>query len=161
MCCVLLFREIQYKLSNLLFGLLLIGLIFLGLYILWRWCSDNEEKEAGKKNEKLNMQAVYAHEIEPGIVVLQSEDGEYFRILKEYDSAKRNGYGSLTGATGQEGLDQCNVPGSYLTPASTSQTVRAQVHPKMATAPPLVPLSEERVNPPPAYEPRRLDLHTY
>ena len=161
MCCVLLFREIQYKLSNLLFGLLLIGLIFLGLYILWRWCSDNEEKEAGKKNEKLNMQAVYAHEIEPGIVVLQSEDGEYFRILKEYDSAKRNGYGSLTGATGQEGLDQCNVPGSYLTPASTSQTVRAQVHPKMATAPPLIPLREERVNPPPAYEPRRLDLHTY
>ena len=110
------------------------------------------------------MQAVYAHEIEPGIVVLQSEDGEYFKILKEYDSTKRNAYGSLTAPgipSDQQGLVQCNDPGSYLAPASTSHTVRAQVHPKMATAPPLMPLSEQRVNPPPAYEPARLDLGTY
>ena len=104
------------------------------------------------------MQAVYAHELEPGIVVLQSEDGEYFRILKEYDSNKRNAYGSFTGPvipSGQQGLVQCNNPGSYLTHASTSHTVRAQIHQNMATAPPLM------LTPPPPYEPARLDLGTY
>ncbi|CAL1540309.1 unnamed protein product [Lymnaea stagnalis] len=37
---------------------------------------------------------LYALELEPGIVVLQSEDGEFFRILREYDCADRTGNGS-------------------------------------------------------------------
>lgn len=42
------------------------------------------------------MKPVYAHEIEPGIVVLQSESGDYFKILKEYDMKAGNLYGSLS-----------------------------------------------------------------
>lgn len=42
------------------------------------------------------MKPVYAHEIEPGIVVLQSENGDYFKILKEYDMKTGNMYGSLS-----------------------------------------------------------------
>ncbi|WAR02905.1 hypothetical protein MAR_009466 [Mya arenaria] len=42
------------------------------------------------------MKPVYAHEIEPGIVVLQNENGDYFKILKEYDMKGGNQYGSLS-----------------------------------------------------------------
>ena len=150
------FRETQLKLSNLLFGLLLIGLIFLGLYILWRWCSDEDkDKDSKSKKDKLNMQAVYAHEIEPGLVVLQSEDGEYFRILREYDSSKRNTYGALTEQ--ETSQIRINDSGSYLAPALN--VARVQVHAPQATAPPLMALSEN--SSPPSYEHVKLDVRTY
>ena len=156
------FRETQYKLSNLLFGLLLIGLIFLGLYILWKWCSEEDQDKKTKK-DKFNMQPVYAHEIEPGLIVLQSEDGEYFKILREYDTSKRNAYGSLTPQS-QQSLLQHSDSGTQL--MTETHLTRAHVHASQASAPPLMSLNGDnqrfgdRMNPP-SYEAAQLHIGTY
>lgn len=88
----------MFKLSNLLFGILLFGFCMLALYALCKWCNENsnETQTSKKENERLVMKPVYAHEIEPGIVILQNEEGDYFKILKEYDSKSDNLYGSVS-----------------------------------------------------------------
>ena len=131
------FREAQYTLSNLLFAVLVVGLVFLGLYILWRWCSD-EQPDQNTKKDKCLMQSVYAHEIEPGLFVLQSEGGEYFKILREYDGSKRNAYGSLIGSPGsQQSLLQHSDSGTQL--LTESHLTQAHIHtPASASAPPLI-----------------------
>jgi hypothetical protein len=87
----------MFKMSNLLFGILLFGFCILVLYALCKWCNENssESQSNKKENERLMMKPVYAHEIEPGIVILQNEEGDYFKILKEYDSKSDNLYGSV------------------------------------------------------------------
>lgn len=81
---------------NLLVGILLATLSAVLFYYLWRWCNGADEKKKANNSRRLTMKPVYAQEIEPGIVVLQSEDGEYFKILKEYDMTQTgNRYGSL------------------------------------------------------------------
>ncbi|XP_045183838.2 uncharacterized protein LOC123542198 [Mercenaria mercenaria] len=89
-------QQVMFKMSNLLFGLLLIGFCLLAFYALCKWCSENSNETKPKETEKLMMKPVYAHEIEPGIVILQNEEGDYFKILKEYDSNKDNLYGSVS-----------------------------------------------------------------
>ncbi|KAH3875489.1 hypothetical protein DPMN_038756 [Dreissena polymorpha] len=64
-------------------------------------CVDRSKAESQNANksvtsDRMFMRPVYAHEIEPGIVVLQSENGDYFKILKEYDMKQGNQYGSLS-----------------------------------------------------------------
>ena len=162
------FSHVQYKLSNVLFSIFIIVLCSLGLYILWRWCKHKEKEEFTKKRkagieepesetDTSDPEAVYAHEIEPGIIVLQSEDGEYFKIVKECDSNKAKAYGSFqrpVTKSERSGFVQCHDSGNYLTPPSTSIPMRAHVFPKVATAPPLPSLYQ----PPPPYEPPRPDL---
>ncbi|KAK3598013.1 hypothetical protein CHS0354_042368 [Potamilus streckersoni] len=85
----------EIRLSHVIIVIFVTSLVFLSIYILWKWCFDENTSESSKRKGELQMTAVYAHEIEPGIVVLQSEDGELFRILKEYDYLKNGPYGSF------------------------------------------------------------------
>ena len=89
--CFSLFRHAFY---NLVYGAVMLVLVCLLFYMFWRWCCENEPPKSSGSSEKLFMKPVYAHEIEPGIVVLQSENGDYFKILKEYDVSNR--YGSVS-----------------------------------------------------------------
>ncbi|KAL3886485.1 hypothetical protein ACJMK2_026470 [Sinanodonta woodiana] len=85
----------EIRLSHVIIGIIFTSLALLAIYVLWKWCCDENTSESSKRKGPIQMTAVYAHEIEPGIVVLQSEDGELFRILKEYDSLKNGPYGSF------------------------------------------------------------------
>lgn len=89
-------QTVMIRLSNLLFGLLWIGFGLLVLYAICKWCGEDEKDKKPKDTDRLMMKPVYAHEIEPGIVILQNEEGDYFKILKEYDSNKDNMYGSVS-----------------------------------------------------------------
>ncbi|KAH3875488.1 hypothetical protein DPMN_038754 [Dreissena polymorpha] len=92
-------RESQFTLASVLFGLSFLGLILLGIYFLYKMCTDQSKSQNANQSvtsDRMFMKPVYAHEIEPGIVVLQSENGDYFKILKEYDMKQGNQYGSLS-----------------------------------------------------------------
>ena len=74
-----------------------IGLIMFVLLIvyIWKCCKCDEEDKPStdyalplQQRQQIPIVPCYAHELEPGLVVLQSQDGEYFRILQEYDSTK-------------------------------------------------------------------------
>lgn len=86
-----------------LFGIL--GLV-LFLYLLIKLCLSDEEEEDTKQKKETKLYPVtpvFAHELTPGTIVLQSPDGEYFRILHEYNS-HHNGppenHGGSTSVTG-------------------------------------------------------------
>ncbi|XP_062579592.1 uncharacterized protein LOC134241569 [Saccostrea cucullata] len=65
-------------------GILAFVLLF---YVLFKLCtSDEDEKSQQKPLSVYPLTPVFAHELTPGIIVLQSADGEYFRILHEYSS---------------------------------------------------------------------------
>lgn len=108
-----------FELSTALFWLVLLTFSVVTIYVLWRWCQEERNKSSTKENEKMVMKPVYAHEIEPGIVILQSEDGEYFKILKEYNPKTDQTYGSLF--TGQP-LMTSRIPNtsSAMTSSETS-----------------------------------------
>lgn len=70
-----------------------IGLIMLVVIIayVWKCCKCDDEtpsSETPPQRQQIPLVPCYAHEIEPGLVVLQSPDGEYFRILQEYDATQ-------------------------------------------------------------------------
>ncbi|XP_061170970.1 uncharacterized protein LOC133180472 [Saccostrea echinata] len=76
--------ESFYGYSMTLVGILAFVLLF---YILFKLCtSDEDEKSQQKQPNVYPLTPVFAHELTPGIIVLQSADGEYFRILHEYSS---------------------------------------------------------------------------
>ncbi|XP_059147515.1 uncharacterized protein LOC131935164 [Physella acuta] len=84
-----------FQFGHLILAFLISAIFLFILYWLWT-CPCREEEEPKSHRTILPAQAVkplYALELEPGIVVLQSEDGEFFRILREYDSADRTGNG--------------------------------------------------------------------
>ncbi|KAI8797340.1 hypothetical protein BgiBS90_002517 [Biomphalaria glabrata] len=92
------FRIGTFSFGNLFLAFVISALFMVLLYWLWTWpCSGETEQKLLPSRTILSSQTVkplYALEIEPGIVILQSEDGEFFRILREYDSADRTGSGS-------------------------------------------------------------------
>ncbi|RUS91870.1 hypothetical protein EGW08_000441, partial [Elysia chlorotica] len=83
----------------------------------------DEDKESGSDNTRryttllpekkvgTPIATLYAMEIEPGTVVLQSEDGEFFRILREYDKVERTGYGSVC-----REMPSCSADNQYVPP---------------------------------------------
>lgn len=127
----------MFKLGNMLFGLLIIGLCLLGLYIICKLCNENDKPPKPNENERLMMKPVYAHEIEPGIVILQNEEGDYFKILKEYDSKTDNMYGSVSCTKPKLTQPPSRMPvGEFdLMPSSTSMQQQASV---AASAPPRI-----------------------
>ncbi|KAH9502570.1 hypothetical protein Btru_069031 [Bulinus truncatus] len=95
------FKVGAFDFDNLLLAFIISVSFMFVLYWLWTWpCSATEEvqrKPAVHCRTVLPLQTLkplIAFELEPGIVVLQSEDGEFFRILREYDTADRTGNGS-------------------------------------------------------------------
>lgn len=127
----------MFKLSNMLFGLLIIGFCLLGLYIICRLCNENDKPSKPKENERLMMKPVYAHEIEPGIVILQNEEGDYFKILKEYDSKTDNMYGSVSCTKPEVMQPPSRMPVDeiHLMPSSTRMQPQSSV---AASAPPRI-----------------------
>ncbi|GFS20774.1 hypothetical protein ElyMa_006907300 [Elysia marginata] len=101
-----------FQLANLLLAFLVTSVFVFLLYWLWTWPCSEQGKGFGsdkpRKYDSLQLSpgpapagipvaTLYAMEIEPGTVVLQSEDGEFFRILREFDKVERpGGYGSMT-----------------------------------------------------------------
>ncbi|KAL8603039.1 hypothetical protein ACOMHN_051916 [Nucella lapillus] len=84
---------------------------------------------------------LYAMEIEPGTVVLQSPYGDMFRVLREYDSVTQNG-------TSTSGLPPgTSFPVHYI-PAYT----RAHVQNPQASAPPYPGTENEHLAAPPYSE---------
>jgi len=88
-----------FQLSHLLLAFVL-GASFIFL-LYWLWNCPCKSKQAdgasnGEENKpilpKQSVKPIYALELEPGTVVLQSEDGEFFRILREYESADQRGH---------------------------------------------------------------------
>ncbi|BFZ03833.1 hypothetical protein BsWGS_06871 [Bradybaena similaris] len=106
-----------FQLGHLLVAFVIITTFCLVLYFLWTWPCGNQNSNTcsgGRRSSTSNtllptLTPLYALEIEPGIVVLQSEDGEFFRILREYDSADKTGHGS----TSQE-HPSCEADNRYL-----------------------------------------------
>jgi hypothetical protein len=94
-----------FQLSHLLVAFMIVATFFFVLYWLWNWPCGNESngnddeetcRSSGPRTSLPTLTPVYATEIEPGIVILQSEDGEFFRILREYDAADKTGHGSTS-----------------------------------------------------------------
>ncbi|CAG5117039.1 unnamed protein product [Candidula unifasciata] len=90
-----------FQLGHLLLAFIIISTFCLVLYYLWTWPCGKNAGVDGSQSRKSNtllptLKPLYALELEPGIVVLQSEDGEFFRILREYDSADKTGNGSTS-----------------------------------------------------------------
>uniref|UniRef100_A0A0B6YX20 Uncharacterized protein n=1 Tax=Arion vulgaris TaxID=1028688 RepID=A0A0B6YX20_9EUPU len=94
-----------FQLSHLLVAFLIIATFTFVLYWLWTWpCGDQpvERRDEDRvphetRNAMIpSLRPLYATEIEPGIVVLQSEDGEFFRILREYHTAEKTGNGTTS-----------------------------------------------------------------
>ncbi|KAK3768480.1 hypothetical protein RRG08_060842 [Elysia crispata] len=96
-----------FQLANLLLAFIVSSTFIFVLYWLWTCpCKDHDkENELGNPRKYTTLlpervgtpvATLYAMEIEPGTVVLQSEDGEFFRILREYDKVERTGYGSVS-----------------------------------------------------------------
>lgn len=73
-----------------------IALCLILFYLFWKACCSDKKKDDYQENfrEQVRQQtvtpALFAQEIEPGIVVLQNQDGDIFRVLYEYDAIKNN-----------------------------------------------------------------------
>ena len=89
------FRWEDHNSQNMIIAF--IGLIMFVLLIVYVWkcckCDEEDRPSTGyppptQQRQQIPIVPCYAHELEPGLVVLQSQDGEYFRILQEYDSTK-------------------------------------------------------------------------
>ncbi|CAC5394955.1 unnamed protein product [Mytilus coruscus] len=81
----------DYNNQNMLVVFIGLVMIIVLLVYLWRCCKCDEDTPGTTitpARQQIPLVPCYAHEIEPGLVVLQSPDGEYFRILQEYDATK-------------------------------------------------------------------------
>ncbi|KAL4224800.1 hypothetical protein ACF0H5_015496 [Mactra antiquata] len=102
-----------FELSTALLWIVFLTFSVVIIYVLWKWCQEERNKSNTNENERMIMKPVYAHEIEPGIVILQSEEGEYFKILKEYNPRLDKTYGSVF----TEGpLLSTTIPNGSMTP---------------------------------------------
>lgn len=110
-----------FQFFNLLLAFLVTSIFIFMLYWLWTCPCREQDKESGlerpRKYDTLlpgptgtPVATLYAMEIEPGTVVLQSEDGEFFRILREYDKVERRSYGSVSSELASSSVDNQYVP---------------------------------------------------
>ncbi|XP_064596509.1 uncharacterized protein LOC135463117 [Liolophura sinensis] len=121
-------EELRVRLGNLLLmtAVIITGLFM--LFILWKLCFADEGETPGKQ-PRGTPQAVYAHEIEPGFVVLQSQDGQFFRILQEYSEAKWNRpsgrHGPVTGSENNAPLTRTDSSSTWRGVSEAEATVYA------------------------------------
>ncbi|OWF45219.1 uncharacterized protein LOC110457316 [Mizuhopecten yessoensis] len=77
------------SLQNSFVAIIGLAMFLVLVAFLWKCCDWVEEKpNPNIPKQSFPLTPVYAHELEPGLVVLQSQDGEFFRILQEYDANK-------------------------------------------------------------------------
>ncbi|KAK6184666.1 hypothetical protein SNE40_007095 [Patella caerulea] len=84
------------RMDHLIFIFCGLGLILFIIYLMWNSQCSVDKSESEETKEIVKPSPIFAYELEPGIVVMQSKDGEFFRILHEYDSSTRGtkNYGS-------------------------------------------------------------------
>ncbi|XP_067653972.1 uncharacterized protein [Haliotis asinina] len=86
------YRVGGFSLSHLIAAFIVTAVFAFVVYLLWD-CSckrkeDQERQRLSPGSQRIDTKTMYALELEPGIVLLQSQDGEFFRILHEYDAVK-------------------------------------------------------------------------
>uniref|UniRef100_A0A194AM44 Uncharacterized protein n=1 Tax=Pinctada fucata TaxID=50426 RepID=A0A194AM44_PINFU len=97
----------ETRMENIFLSLSALFLCVVLVILVWKCCSnDSLEDEVLPQQNRVPITPIYAHELEPGIIVLQSQDGTYFRILQEYDSVKHKPGNVCTSG------DQSNSPGA-------------------------------------------------
>ncbi|GFO38811.1 hypothetical protein PoB_006531600 [Plakobranchus ocellatus] len=130
-----------FQLANLLLAFIVAAVFIFILYWLWTCpCRDENLGNKADNSRKYNtiltgtpVATLYAMEIEPGTVVLQSEDGEFFRILREYDTLGRTGYGSVAPE-----MPSCSADNQYV-PSYT------RAHYQTKPSAPSLPLEDHRL----------------
>ncbi|XP_025081998.1 uncharacterized protein LOC112556835 [Pomacea canaliculata] len=97
-----------FDLGHLILAFVIVGIFALIVYCLWAWpCGENCREQPlegrvipypgrGTKVHDLGLREqdaclMYAMELEPGTFILESSDGELFRVLHEYDSLANQG----------------------------------------------------------------------
>ena len=81
----------DYSSQNMIVVFIGMIMVIVVIIYIWKCCKCDEDKpgaEVSPQQQQVPLVPCYAHELEPGLVVLQSPDGEYFRILQEYDATK-------------------------------------------------------------------------
>lgn len=75
-------------LQNFFVALIGLGMFLVLITFLWQCCEcvSDDERLPHAPIQSFPVTPIFAHELEPGLVVLQSQDGEYFRILQECDA---------------------------------------------------------------------------
>ncbi|XP_041355675.1 uncharacterized protein LOC121373238 [Gigantopelta aegis] len=112
---------------HLLGAVMVAGICAIIIYSLWDCCNQDESPTNSPRDERVVVNQLYATELEPGLVVLQSQDGAYFRILQECESAEfRN---ERPGTSGNKQTFLNGDPVTYI-PRNTRTEVR-----NVATAP--------------------------
>ncbi|KAK7476172.1 hypothetical protein BaRGS_00032596 [Batillaria attramentaria] len=102
-----------FDLGHLILIFIIVGCLVFAIYWFWIWPCDGDTEHrarvtsrAGNEGRVISLGehenpggrgvsgegvVLYAMELEPGLVVLQDQDGELFRILQECDSVKHQG----------------------------------------------------------------------
>lgn len=77
-------NETFYGILMIAFGAIVLVLV---LYLITKVCAcDDDDEHTSKCPQPFPGNPIFAHELTPGTIVLQSANGEYFRILHEYSS---------------------------------------------------------------------------
>ncbi|XP_076439155.1 uncharacterized protein LOC143278028 [Babylonia areolata] len=155
------YRVGGFELSHLVVLFILLGLALFILYWLWEYpctaqgpgltspaCTSGRvisRPEAERPGEMV----LYATEIEPGTVVLQTPSGDLFRVLREYDAVTNSG-------SPTSGLPPATSFPVHYIPAYTRAHVQNQ-----ASAPPYPGVEEGEAVTSPCSEPwRPLSVHS-
>ena len=125
---------------NLFFVLGLLIIVVIIVYFSWSCCfKDHDDEATGaspglqfSEGQSYPVTPVFARELESGLVVLQSQDGGFFRILQEYDSAKQTKSNTSYGACAEIMATQT---------ASTTQYVPHYTRAHYQNAPTAPPMS--------------------
>ncbi|ESO89722.1 hypothetical protein LOTGIDRAFT_234125 [Lottia gigantea] len=140
-----------FRLDGMIFIFCGLGLLLFVVYLLWNsQCSSKTPDMDERQKEIIKPSHLFAYELEPGVVVMQSKDGEFFRILHEYDPETRGTkhYGASPQTVQMEGTPVHYIP-HYTRPVLQTQ----------ATAPNAdlmdlrQPFSDNYVSQPPPYSP--------
>ena len=129
--------------DSLFISLAAAGLCVLLIAVVMQCCKDNVAEDLPPPQNKFPLMPVYAHELEPGLVVLQNQDGSYFRILQEYDSTMQKARYARGSVVDMNGASCSNV-----TPLqrSTIQYIPQYTRPHYQTRPTAPPSSPPAEN---------------
>ncbi|XP_005092457.1 uncharacterized protein LOC101860237 [Aplysia californica] len=125
------FQVAGFQLAHLLLAFVLSASFVFLLYWLWTWpCGESSQGATATRCDTVlprqTVKPLYALELEPGIVVLQSEDGSFFRILREYESADKRGHGMAAHELPPGGAGANGQSGHYYLPSYTKAHFQTQ-----------------------------------
>lgn len=126
----------------IVFGTIVLVLV---LYLITKMCAcDDDDEHTSKGPQTFPGNPIFAHELTPGTVVLQSANGEYFRILHEYSSTHNDNTSCRTERsttfaypdTGSGRMEHDRIQRTPTAPAFDNDMVRNIHNPVMIQPPP-------------------------